>query len=221
MRYSLTKSNKTPANDGIVVFKGLKNVALTRAFATFLVRDNLALNYLLPRLDAEHELQVYLSSQVGGAGDLPPPLAPSGAGAQIEPDEAAAESVLSEFQEGGPSPFAAERGRAVTLLDMEGPQSLGGQAWWSLGGLFMVDTPEQRRLGLKDSRDLAASDWFGSAGFDRAEDANPRAWAISCRRRQSASVRRSAICTTSISQISRSGLSCCVPSTSMARSRCV
>lgn len=72
---------------------------------------------------------------------------------------------------------AAERGRRVALLDMEGPQSLGGQAWWSLGGLFMVDTPEQRRLGLKDSRDLAARDWFGSAGFDRAEDANPRAWA--------------------------------------------
>ena len=72
---------------------------------------------------------------------------------------------------------AAERGRKVALLDMEGPQSLGGQAWWSLGGLFMVDTPEQRRLGLKDSRDLAAADWFGAAAFDRPEDAMPRAWA--------------------------------------------
>jgi hypothetical protein len=72
---------------------------------------------------------------------------------------------------------AAERGRSVALVDMEGPQSLGGQAWWSLGGLFMVDTPEQRRLGLRDSRDLAARDWFGAAGFDRAEDAHPQAWA--------------------------------------------
>ncbi|MCU4651245.1 FAD-binding dehydrogenase [Roseibacterium sp. SDUM158016] len=72
---------------------------------------------------------------------------------------------------------AAERGRRVALLDMEGPQSLGGQAWWSLGGLFMVDTPEQRRLGLKDSRALAGQDWLGSARFDRTEDANPRAWA--------------------------------------------
>lgn len=72
---------------------------------------------------------------------------------------------------------AAERGRKVLLLDQEGPQSLGGQAWWSLGGLFMVDTPEQRRLGLKDSRDLAATDWFGAAQFDRPEDANPRKWA--------------------------------------------
>ncbi|MGI3186190.1 FAD-binding dehydrogenase [Nioella aestuarii] len=72
---------------------------------------------------------------------------------------------------------AAERGRKVVLLDQEGPQSLGGQAWWSLGGLFMVDTPEQRRLGLKDSRDLARADWMGSAGFDRAVDEIPRQWA--------------------------------------------
>lgn len=70
---------------------------------------------------------------------------------------------------------AAERGRKVLLLDMEGPQSLGGQAWWSLGGLFMVDTPEQRRLRVHDSLELARTDWMGSAGFDRPEDENPRA----------------------------------------------
>ncbi|MEL6609655.1 MAG: FAD-binding dehydrogenase [Pseudomonadota bacterium] len=70
---------------------------------------------------------------------------------------------------------AAERGRKVLLLDQEGPQSLGGQAWWSLGGLFMIDTPEQRRMRIRDSLDLARADWMGSAGFDRPEDANPRA----------------------------------------------
>lgn len=69
---------------------------------------------------------------------------------------------------------AATRGRKVLLLDQEGEQSLGGQAFWSLGGLFMVDTPEQRRMGIKDSADLALNDWMGSAGFDRPEDANPR-----------------------------------------------
>jgi len=69
---------------------------------------------------------------------------------------------------------AASRGRQVQLLDQEGAQSLGGQAFWSLGGLFMVDTPEQRRMGIKDSPDLALSDWMGSAQFDRPEDANPR-----------------------------------------------
>ena len=72
---------------------------------------------------------------------------------------------------------AVARGRTVLVLDQEGAQSLGGQAYWSLGGLFMVDTPEQRRMGIADSRALAASDWKGSAGFDRAEDANPRAFA--------------------------------------------
>ncbi len=70
-----------------------------------------------------------------------------------------------------------DRGKSVIVVDQEGPQNLGGQAHWSLGGLFMVDTPEQRRMGIKDSRDLAMSDWMGSAQFDRDEDAQPRKWA--------------------------------------------
>nr|WP_038133182.1 FAD-binding dehydrogenase [Thioclava indica] len=74
---------------------------------------------------------------------------------------------------------AVTRGRSVLLLDQEGAQSLGGQAFWSLGGLFMIDTPEQRRLGIRDSRVLAAQDWFGAAQFDRPEDANPRKFAES------------------------------------------
>ena len=72
---------------------------------------------------------------------------------------------------------AVLRGRRVLMLDQEAPQSLGGQAFWSLGGLFMVNTPEQRRLVIKDSKELALSDWMGSAQFDRPEDANPRAYA--------------------------------------------
>jgi predicted oxidoreductase len=71
----------------------------------------------------------------------------------------------------------ADRGRTVVLLDQEPEQSLGGQAFWSFGGLFLVDTPEQRRLGIRDSRDLALQDWFGSAQFDRPEDYWPREWA--------------------------------------------
>lgn len=70
-----------------------------------------------------------------------------------------------------------DRGKRVILLDQEGPQNLGGQAFWSLGGLFMVDTPEQRRMGIRDSRDLARGDWMGSAAFDRPEDDWPRRWA--------------------------------------------
>lgn len=71
----------------------------------------------------------------------------------------------------------AERGRTVLVLDQEPEASLGGQAFWSLGGLFLVDSPEQRRMGVKDSFDLAWQDWQGSAAFDRDEDAWPRRWA--------------------------------------------
>jgi predicted oxidoreductase len=71
----------------------------------------------------------------------------------------------------------ADAGRTVLLLDQEPETSLGGQAFWSFGGLFLVDSPEQRRMGVKDSRDLAMQDWLGSAGFDRPEDAWPRRWA--------------------------------------------
>ncbi|MET7613143.1 FAD-binding dehydrogenase [Streptomyces seoulensis] len=68
------------------------------------------------------------------------------------------------------------RGRKVALLDQENAANLGGQAFWSLGGLFLVDSPEQRRLGVKDSLDLAWNDWRGSAGFDRLDDED--SWAV-------------------------------------------
>jgi len=68
-------------------------------------------------------------------------------------------------------------GQRVILLEQEGENSIGGQAFWSLGGLFMVDTPEQRRLGIRDSLALARQDWLGSAQFDRPEDYWPKRWA--------------------------------------------
>ena len=61
-------------------------------------------------------------------------------------------------------------GRRVLLLDQEPESGLGGQAFWSFGGLFLVDSPEQRHLGIKDSRELAWQDWAGSAYFDRGPD---------------------------------------------------
>ncbi|MCP3757570.1 FAD-binding dehydrogenase [Streptomyces sp. TBY4] len=70
-----------------------------------------------------------------------------------------------------------DAGRKVILLDQEPEQSLGGQAHWSFGGLFFVDSPEQRRMRIKDTRELALQDWSGTAGFDREEDAWPRRWA--------------------------------------------
>lgn len=70
-----------------------------------------------------------------------------------------------------------EARKKVIVVDQEPEQSLGGQAFWSLGGLFLVDSPEQRRLGIRDSHALALADWLGTAAFDREEDFWPRQWA--------------------------------------------
>jgi uncharacterized protein len=70
-----------------------------------------------------------------------------------------------------------EKRRKVVIVDQEPEQALGGQAFWSLGGIFLVDSPEQRRMRIRDSYDLALEDWMGTAGFDRDEDHWPRKWA--------------------------------------------
>lgn len=72
---------------------------------------------------------------------------------------------------------AVNAGRKVIIVDQESQASLGGQAFWSFGGLFLVNTPEQRFLGIHDSHDLARQDWLGAANFDRHEDVWPRRWA--------------------------------------------
>ncbi|PBB45031.1 FAD-binding dehydrogenase [Mesorhizobium sp. WSM3866] len=71
----------------------------------------------------------------------------------------------------------AEAGKKIIIVDQEPEQSLGGQAFWSFGGLFLVDSPEQRRMRIRDSHDLALADWMGTADFDRPEDFWPRKWA--------------------------------------------
>ncbi|MBL1221014.1 FAD-binding dehydrogenase [Chryseobacterium sp. L7] len=68
-------------------------------------------------------------------------------------------------------------GKKVLLLDQETEQNIGGQAFWSFGGLFLINSPQQRRMGIKDSYELALQDWKGTAGFDRKEDYWPRKWA--------------------------------------------
>lgn len=71
----------------------------------------------------------------------------------------------------------ARAGKKVLLLDQEPETNMGGQAWWSFGGLFLVDSPEQRRLGIHDSKALAWQSWQGSAGYDREEDDWGMKWA--------------------------------------------
>ncbi|SBS70744.1 FAD-binding dehydrogenase [uncultured Microbacterium sp.] len=71
----------------------------------------------------------------------------------------------------------AAAGKRVVIVDQEPRTNLGGQAHWSFGGLMLIDSPEQRRMGIRDSPDLARQDWFATAGFDRDEDHWPRRWA--------------------------------------------
>lgn len=70
-------------------------------------------------------------------------------------------------------------GKRVLVLDQENRNNLGGQAFWSFGGIFLVDSPEQRRMGIHDHPDLAQQDWAGSAQFDRLDDEDVwgRRWA--------------------------------------------
>lgn len=70
-------------------------------------------------------------------------------------------------------------GRRVVLVEQETPANLGGQAWWSFGGIFLVDSPMQRRFGVRDSVDLAWQDWQGTAGWDRLDGDLPEdAWSV-------------------------------------------
>lgn len=70
-----------------------------------------------------------------------------------------------------------DAGKHVAIVEQESEANVGGQAFWSFGGLFLIDSPEQRRMGVKDSLELARQDWLGTAGFDRDEDHWPRQWA--------------------------------------------
>lgn len=69
------------------------------------------------------------------------------------------------------------KGAKILILDQEPEQNLGGQAFWSFGGLFLVNSPQQRRMGIKDSYKLALQDWMSTAQFDRKEDHWPKKWA--------------------------------------------
>ena len=72
---------------------------------------------------------------------------------------------------------AAKGGRHVIFLEQENRANLGGQAFWSLGGLFWVNSPEQKLLRVKDSEELALRDWMNSADYDNApHDHWPRKW---------------------------------------------
>src|ERR1700751_4342230 len=67
-------------------------------------------------------------------------------------------------------------GKSVLLVDRDEESAFGGLARESFGGMFFVDSPEQRRQGIRDSVDLAFRDWCSFAEFG-ADDRWPKAWA--------------------------------------------
>jgi uncharacterized protein len=69
-----------------------------------------------------------------------------------------------------------DTGKRILLVDRCRPEEVGGLAREAFGGMFMVDTREQRRSGIKDSVDLALEDWLRVAEFE-AGDVWPRRWA--------------------------------------------
>ena len=69
-----------------------------------------------------------------------------------------------------------ERGKSVTIIDRHGAENVGGLARTAFGGMALVGTPVQRRMGIKDSSALALSDWCSFAEFGDA-DVWPRKWA--------------------------------------------
>jgi uncharacterized protein len=65
---------------------------------------------------------------------------------------------------------------SVLLLDRCHPEELGGLAREAFGGMFMVDSPEQRRSRIPDSERLALEDWLRVAQFEDG-DQWPKRWA--------------------------------------------
>ena len=80
-------------------------------------------------------------------------------------------------------------GKSVLLIDRDEQEVFGGLARESFGGMFFVDSPEQRRQGIRDCAELAFSDWCSFAEFDAADDL-PRAWAQAYVTRATADVYR-------------------------------
>jgi uncharacterized protein len=67
-------------------------------------------------------------------------------------------------------------GKRILLVDRCQPHEVGGLAREAFGGMFMVDTQEQRRSGVQDSVELALEDWLRVAEFEE-RDLWPRRWA--------------------------------------------
>lgn len=64
----------------------------------------------------------------------------------------------------------------VLIIDRDTEAKMGGLAKLSFGGMFFVDSPIQRKRGIKDNPDIALKDWLSVAEFTD-KDIIPKQWA--------------------------------------------
>jgi predicted oxidoreductase len=69
-----------------------------------------------------------------------------------------------------------DHNKKAIILERDKEEKFGGLAKESFGGIMMVGTPHQKKMGIKDSPELALSDWHRVARFDN-KDTWPRQWA--------------------------------------------
>ena len=67
-------------------------------------------------------------------------------------------------------------GKKVLIIDRDSEEKFGGLAKESFGGMFFVDSPQQRKSGINDSPEQALIDWYSVAQFEE-QDHWPKAWA--------------------------------------------
>jgi len=71
-----------------------------------------------------------------------------------------------------------EKGKSVTIIDRHAEEHVGGLARTAFGGMALVGTPIQKRMGVRDTPELALSDWQSFAEFS-GDDNWPKLWAES------------------------------------------
>ncbi|PCJ50039.1 MAG: FAD-binding dehydrogenase [Gammaproteobacteria bacterium] len=68
------------------------------------------------------------------------------------------------------------QGKKVIILDAQSRERAGGLARVAFGGMALIDTPEQKSKGIRDSAEIAFNDWCSFAEFG-LKDHWPKQWA--------------------------------------------
>ena len=67
-------------------------------------------------------------------------------------------------------------GKSVTLVDRDSEERFGGLALWAFGGMALIGTPLQKKMGIPDSPERALKDWISFGELDTSDE-HSLAWA--------------------------------------------